>query len=131
MSNEAGPGVDLSHRQAQGHVDNAASKNDASTGGAANQGPSGSTNKSKMQGAHSSGIANVGTQTAVAHLPPLAKAVANAAPRNAEAPVPTWQQQLKARLSSCHTADDFVDVLKQLKDPIASVSSSTTRSTAW
>lgn len=118
MSNEAGPGVDLSHRQAQGHVDNAASKNDASTGGAANQGPSGSTNKSKMQGAHSSGIANVGTQTAVAHLPPLAKAAfANAAPRNAEAPVPTWQQQLKARLSSCHTADDFVDVLKQLKDP--------------
>ena len=94
-----------------GHVDNAASKNDASTGGGANHGTSGSTNRS-------SGIANVGTQTAVAHLPPLAKAAfTNAAPRNAEAPVPTWQQQLKARLSSCHTADDFVDVLKQLKDP--------------
>ena len=119
MSSEAvGAGVDLSHRQAQGHVDNAASKNDASTGNAAttNHGTSGSTNRS-------SGIANVGTQTAVAHLPPLAKAAfANsaqpAAPtRNVEAPVPTWQQQLKARLSSCHTADDFADVLKQLKDP--------------
>ena len=119
MSSEAvGAGVDLSHRQAQGHVDNAASKNDASTGNAAttNHGTSGSTNRS-------SGIANVGTQTAVAHLPPLAKAAfANsaqpAAPtQNVEAPVPTWQQQLKARLSSCHTADDFADVLKQLKDP--------------
>ena len=145
MSNDAvGTRTDSSHRQAQGHVDDTASKKNASTAQAGNAATTNNSTNNKP----SSGIAAVGCDASpVSHLPmvqaafsqgntsassnapgacmvsrmPTAgdagQAPAAAPTRNADAPVPTWQQQLKGRLSSCRTADDFVSVLNQLKDP--------------